>query len=99
MSIHKVTRKIKVRDSSYAKITEVLLKKRGLLAKLNTRDKAKNGAQTKRVRVLIGSQSIGRVQIKRARTLHGSHISPGNEVTYTDPLSKEIYGDENNVCF
>ena len=42
----------------------------------------KNRAQTKCVSVLIGSQLIETVQIKRARTLHGSHISLGNEVIF-----------------
>ena len=37
-------------------------------------------------------------QIKRTRSLHGSHISLGNEVIYIDPLNKGIHGDENNVC-
>ena len=58
----------------------------------------KNGAQTKQVRVLIGSQLIGTAQIKRAEILHGSHISLGNEVIYIDPLNKGNHGDENNVC-
>ena len=51
-----------------------------------------------RVSVLIGSQLIGTVEIKRARTLHGSHISLGNEVIFIDPHNKGINGDENNVC-
>ena len=52
-----------------------------------------NGAHTKRVSVLIGSQLIGTVQIKRAITLHGSHISPSGGVLFVDP-SKGIHGDE-----
>ena len=58
----------------------------------------KNGAQTMRVSVLIGRQLIGTVQIKRARTLHSSHISLGSEVFFIYLHNKGIYGDENNVC-
>ena len=57
-----------------------------------------NGAQTKRVRVLIGSQLIGTAQIKRAEILRGSLLSPGNEVIHIDPLNEGIHGDENDVC-
>ena len=39
----------------------------------------KNGAQTKRVSVPIGSQLIGTAQMKRARLRHGSHRSHGSE--------------------
>ena len=55
-----------------------------------------NGAQTKRVSVLIGNQLIGKARIKRARILHGSHVSLGNEVIFIDPY-KGIHGDENNL--
>ena len=58
----------------------------------------KSGAQTKRVSVLNGNQLIATVQIKRARTPLGFHVSLGNEVIFIDPHIKCIHGDENNVC-
>ena len=55
-----------------------------------------NGAQTKRVSVLIGSQLIGTAEINFARLRHGSHTPCGNEVIFIDP-HKGIHDDENNV--
>ena len=52
----------------------------------------KNGAQTRLVSVVIGSQLIGTAQTKCV-----SHTSHGNEVFFTDPC-KGIHDDENNVC-
>ena len=47
--------------------------------------------------VLSGSQPIWTVQITRARKIHGSHISLGNEVIVIDP-HKGLRDDENDVC-
>ena len=48
--------------------------------------------------VLIGNQLIGKAQIKRARIVHGNHISLGSEVIFVDPQNKGTHGDESNVC-
>ena len=57
----------------------------------------KNGAQTRHVSVLIGSQLIGTAQTKCVRLRHGSHNSHGNEIRFIEP-HKGIHDDENNVC-
>ena len=63
----------------------------------------KNGAQTKRASVLIGShQPIGTAQTKGVSVrhgdhqAHGSHISLGSEFIFID-LYKGIHDDENNL--
>ena len=57
----------------------------------------KNGAQTRRVIVPIGSQLIGTAQLEHTWLKYGSHLILGNEGIFTDPL-KCIQDDENNVC-
>ena len=55
-------------------------------------------AQKRCASVPIGSQLIGKAQIKRVRPRNGSHTTHGNEVIFIDP-DKRIHGDENNFCF
>ena len=56
----------------------------------------KNGAQTRHMSVLIGSQLIGTAHTKCVRLRHGSHTSRGNEVIFIDPRIG-IHDDENHV--
>ena len=139
MSVHRVTRKNKVRTARTPKSIEVLLRQTaqkdypvlenvnnpmiapqdydvrqsGRVLELHNRDlwirptdlswhfpapETKPRMEPRRSACAFWLAVSWLGQIKRTRTLHGSHISPGNEVIYIDPLNKGIHGDENNVC-